>query len=113
MMVTITWNPLGCHLLDALPKGNTLMPSTTVIIFSLIFFRSARSLMGRDPLFMLTAQDRTPSENAELFAKKVGSASSCTHRTHLISHRPISFSSDTSNIVCRESFFHYVKNYLQ
>jgi hypothetical protein len=23
MMVTIAWNPLGFHLLDALPKGNT------------------------------------------------------------------------------------------
>jgi hypothetical protein len=23
MMVTIAWNPLGFHLLDAFPKGNT------------------------------------------------------------------------------------------
>jgi hypothetical protein len=31
----------------------------------------------------------------------------------LISHDPTSFSSDISNIVCRESLFHHVKNYLQ
>jgi hypothetical protein len=50
---------------------------------------------------------------AQLFAKKTGSASPYTHRTHLISHHPTSFSSDILNIVCRESFFHHVKNYLQ
>jgi hypothetical protein len=62
---------------------------------------------------MLTTQDPTPPENAEPFAKKIGSASPYTHRTHLISHHPIYFSSDRLNIVCRESLFHHVKNYLQ
>jgi hypothetical protein len=62
---------------------------------------------------MLTTQDSTPPENAELFAKKISSASPSTHRTHLISHHPTSFSSDISNIVRRESLFHQVKNYLQ
>jgi hypothetical protein len=47
------------------------------------------------------------------FAKKIGSASPDTHRTHLISHYPTSFSSDISNNVCRESLFHHVKSYLQ
>jgi hypothetical protein len=82
-------------------------------IFSQNFFRSARKLMGGDLLFMLTAQDRIPPENAELFAKKIGSASPPTHHTHLMSHHPTSFSSDISTIVCRESPFHHVKNYLQ
>jgi hypothetical protein len=62
---------------------------------------------------MLTTQDPTPPENAEFFAKRIGSASPHTHRTHLISHHPTSFSLDISTIVCGESFFHHVKNYLQ
>jgi hypothetical protein len=53
---------------------------------------------------MLTTQDHTPPENAELIAKKIGFASPYTHRTHLTSHHSTSFSSDISNIVCRESF---------
>jgi hypothetical protein len=69
--------------------------------------------MGGDSLFMLTTQDPTPPENAEIFAKKIGSASPYTGRTDLISHHPTSFSSDISNIVCRESVFHHVKNYMQ
>jgi hypothetical protein len=113
MMVTIAWNPLKFHLLDALPKGTYLMPSTARLIFSQNFFRSARRLMGGDSPFMLTAQDPTAPENPGRFAKKIGSASVYTHRTYLISHRPTSFSSDISNIVCRESLFHHVKNYLQ
>jgi hypothetical protein len=62
---------------------------------------------------MLTTDDRILPENTELFAKKIGSASPNTDRAHLISHHPISFSSDMSNIVFRESLFHHVKNYLQ
>jgi hypothetical protein len=53
-----------------------------------------------------------PPENAELFAKKIGSASPYTHRTHLTSPHPTPFSSDISNILRRESLFHHVKNYL-
>jgi hypothetical protein len=62
---------------------------------------------------MLTTQDPIPPENVELCAKKIGSASSYAHRADLISHHPTSFSSDISNIVCRKSLFHHVKNYLQ
>jgi hypothetical protein len=69
--------------------------------------------MGGESLFMLTMQDRIPPENAELFTEKTGSASLYTHRTHLISHHPTSFSSNISNVVCRESLFHHMKNYLQ
>jgi hypothetical protein len=112
MMVTIAWNPLGFQL-DTLPKGTDLMPSTIVLIFSQNFFCSARRLMGGNSLFMLTTQDRTPPEKAPVFTKKIGSASPYTHRTHLPSHHLTSFSSDISNIVCRESLFHHMKNYLQ
>jgi hypothetical protein len=90
-------------------KATHLMPSTTVLIFSQNFFHSARSLVGGDSLFMLAAQDLTPPEDAKLFAKKI--ASPYTHRTHLISHHQTFFSSEMSNFICRESFFHHVKNY--
>jgi hypothetical protein len=69
--------------------------------------------MGGDSSFMLTTQDRTPAENPEIFARKIGPASPYTHRTHLIPHCLTSFSSDILNVVCRESFFHHVKNYLR
>jgi hypothetical protein len=101
MMVTIAWNPLGFHLLDALPKKIHLMLSITVLIFSQNFFRSARRLMGRDSLFMRTTQDHTPPENAEPFAEKISSASPYTHHIHLILHHPTSFSSDRLNILYR------------
>jgi hypothetical protein len=84
-----------------------------MLIFSQNFFRSARRLMGGDWLFMLTTQDPTPPENAEPFAKKIGSASPYPHCTHLISHYATSFSLDILTIVCRESLFHHVKNYLR
>jgi hypothetical protein len=58
-------------------------------------------------------KDLTPPENAELFAKKIGSASPYTHSAHFISRHPTSFSSDISNLVCLESLFHHVKNCLQ
>jgi hypothetical protein len=69
--------------------------------------------MAGESSFMLTTQDRTPHENTEPFAKKIGSASPFAHRPHLISHHPTSFSSDISNIVFRESLFHHAKTYFQ
>jgi hypothetical protein len=69
--------------------------------------------MEGDSLFVLTTQEPIPPENGELFAKKIGSASPHTHRTHLMSQPPTSFSSDISNIFCRESLFHHVENYLE
>jgi hypothetical protein len=68
--------------------------------------------MGGDSLFMLITQDPTPPENTERFAKKIGPVSPYTDRIHLISHHPTSFPLGISNIVCRESLFHHVKNYL-
>jgi hypothetical protein len=43
----------------------------TVLMFLQNFFRSARRLMGEDSLFMLTTQDPTPPENAELLQRKL------------------------------------------
>jgi hypothetical protein len=113
MTVAIAWNPLGFHLFDALPKGNTFNAEyyRGNITIELLPFRP--HVDGRDSLFMLTKQDLTPPENVELFAKTVGSASPYTHHIHMLSHRPTSFSSEISNIVCRESHFHHVKNDMQ
>jgi hypothetical protein len=113
MTVTIAWNPLGFHLLDAVPKGDTYHAEYCRVDILIELLPLARRLMGGDSLFMLTTQDPTPPENAKPSAKKIGSASPCTHCTHLISHHPTSFSLDISNSVCRESLFHRVKNYLQ
>jgi hypothetical protein len=110
MMVTIARNPLGFHLLDTLLKSNTFNAEYyhVNIVTKLLPLRP--QVDGRR--FVIHA-DRTPPEHTERFAKKIGSAWPYTHRTHLISHHPTSFSSDMSNIVCRESLFHQVKNYLQ
>jgi hypothetical protein len=105
MMMVIAWNPLGFHLLDALPKATHVMTSIAGLIFSQNFFRRTRRLMGGDSLFMLRTQNRIPPENAELFAKIIDSASPYTHRTHLILQHPTSFSSNISNVVFRESLF--------
>jgi hypothetical protein len=48
MMLTIGWNPLGFHVLNSLPKGRTLRPSTIAIIFSQHSFRSAHRSMAED-----------------------------------------------------------------
>jgi hypothetical protein len=90
MMVTIAWNPLGFLYSTRFQKATHSMPSTTVSIFSQNFFRFAWRLMG-DSLFILTTQDRTPPENAQLFAKKIGSTSLYTYHTDLISHHPTFF----------------------
>jgi hypothetical protein len=74
MIVIIAWNPLRCHLLDALPQGNTFNTEYDRVDILTELLPLRRSLMG-DSLFMLTAQDSTPPENAELFAKKIDSVS--------------------------------------
>jgi hypothetical protein len=43
-------------------------------------------------------QDPALLENVGLFTKKIGSASPYTHSTQLISHHPISFSSDIQGV---------------
>jgi hypothetical protein len=113
MVATIAWNPLGFHLLEALPKGSTFNTDYDCVNILTELLPLRRRLMGGDSLFMVTTQDLTPPENAELYAKTIGSASPYTHRTHQFSHHPTSLSSDISNITCRESPFHHVKNCLQ
>jgi hypothetical protein len=46
MMVTIAWNPLGFHLLDALPKSNTFNAEYYNVNLLTELLRSARRLIG-------------------------------------------------------------------
>jgi hypothetical protein len=112
-MVTIAWNPLEFHLLAALPKGNTCnAESYRVNIFTELL--PLRQLVDGRGLIIHADNTRPHTrENAELFANKIGLASTWTHCTQLISYHPISFSSDILNIVCRELLFQHVKNYLR
>jgi hypothetical protein len=113
MMVAIAWNPLEFHLLDALPEGNT---------FSAEYYRVpilAELLPLRPQVdarrFVIYVDNTRPhtARKCRAFAKRIGSALPYTHRIHLISHHPTSFSLAISNIVCRELLFYHVKNYLQ
>jgi hypothetical protein len=113
MMVTIAWNPLVFHLLDALPKGNTFNAeySPVNILTELLPLRP--HVDGRR--LVIHADNARPhtARKGQAFAKKIGSASPYTYRAHLISHHPTSFSWEISNLVCRESLFYHAKNDLQ
>jgi hypothetical protein len=113
MMVTIAESPLGLHVLDALPKGNTF--NTEYYCVNIITELRPLRPQGDGRRLVIHADNVTPHTTRKYpaFAKKVGSTSPYTHHTHLISHHRISFSSDISTILCRESFFHRLKNYLQ
>jgi hypothetical protein len=54
MMVTIAWNPLRFHLLEAISKGNTFNAEYYPAHVLTELLCSARRLMGGDSLFMLT-----------------------------------------------------------
>jgi hypothetical protein len=112
-MMANAWNPLGFHFLDARPKDNTLNAaySRVTILSELLPLRPP--IGGRRLVIHADKARPRTAGKYRAFAKKIGSALPYTHRTHLISEHPISFSSDISNIVCRESFFNLVKNYLQ
>jgi hypothetical protein len=89
------------------------MASISVGIFSRRCFRRARVSMGENSLFMQTMLDPTQLESVENFVSKTDCGSPYTNRTRLISHHPISFSSDMSSTVEREWCFHRRKIYLQ
>jgi hypothetical protein len=68
--------------------------------------------MGGDWLFMLTKQDPTPPENAELFVMKTGSASGTPPYSHYLTPYNF-FLFGHIKIVGKESLSRHVKNYLQ
>jgi hypothetical protein len=113
MIGTIGWNPLGFHLLDALPKGNTLN-TEYCHVKDFTELLPLRMHVDRERLVIhVDNANPTPSQRAKRFPKKICSASPYTHRTHLILYRPSFFFSGISNIVCMESLFHHMKRYLQ
>jgi hypothetical protein len=112
-MVTIAWNPLGFHILGTLSKGNRFNVEDYRVHIHTELLPLHPHIDERR--LVIHADNARPhvARKCRAFEKKIGSASPYTYRTHLISHHLASFSSDISNIVCRELLFHHVKNYLQ
>jgi hypothetical protein len=113
MMVTIAWNPLGFHLLDALSKGNTSNAEYYRLTILIEHFPLRPQVDGRGLIIYADNARPHTARKYRAFVKKIGSASPYAHHTQRISHNPTSFPSDTSKIVCRESLVHHVRNYLQ
>jgi hypothetical protein len=112
-MVTIAWNPLGFHLLGALPKGNTFNTEYYHVNILTELLPLCLQVDGRRLIIYADNVKPHTARKYRVFGKKIGCTSPYTNHTHLISHHRTSFSSKISNIVCRESLFHHVKNYLQ
>jgi hypothetical protein len=87
-MLTIVLNGTGEYKAVMVPASRTMnntyfMEYVLGLLTKVCYSASGKShqrrmvvlLMGGDSLFMLTTQDRTPPENAELFAKKIGPTS--------------------------------------
>jgi hypothetical protein len=104
VIVTIAWNPLGFHLLDAIPKGNT--PNAEYYRVNLLKELLPLRSQADGRIRVVHAGNARPDTARKYrdFAKKIGSAWQYTHRTQLISHHPSSFFSDISSIVCRNPF---------
>jgi hypothetical protein len=77
MMVTITWNPLEFHLLDALPKGNTFNAEYYRVNILREFLPLGPHIDGGPSLFMLTTQNRTLPKIPNVLQRK----SAPPHRT--------------------------------
>jgi hypothetical protein len=110
MIVTIAWNPLGFHFLNALPKGNTFNAEYYRVNILTKVVPLRRQIDGRR--LVIHADNARPhtARKCRPLCEEKRPASPYTHRPHLISHHPTSFSSDISNIVCGESLFHHVRN---
>jgi hypothetical protein len=102
IMVVIARSPLGFHLLDALPKGSTCNAEgyRANILTELLPLRP----QGDGRRVAIHADNARPdtARKYQTFCKKIRSSSPYIHRTHLILHHPTSFSSDMSNVACRE-----------
>jgi hypothetical protein len=100
-------------LLDALPKVGT---------FNARYYRDtvlAKLIPLRPQVdgskLVIDADNARPTQlnSAELFVSKTSCGSPHTLSGRLVSHHPTSFSSDMSNIVCRELLFYHKKSYMQ
>jgi hypothetical protein len=72
MMLTIRWNLLRLHVLNAWSKSRPLMSSAIIIIVSEHCFRFARILMGKNLLFIERTRSGTELKLAELSEMKIG-----------------------------------------
>jgi histone-lysine N-methyltransferase SETMAR len=112
-MATIVWNPLGFHLLEALPKSNTFNTAyyRDNVLTELIPLRP--QVDGRR--LVIHADNARPQTTRKYRAF-------CEENCPRLAVHPLYspdlapsdfFFSDVSNIVCRQALFHHVKNYLQ
>jgi hypothetical protein len=109
MIVTITWNQLGFHFLDCLPKGRTFNGERyRDNIFSPLLLPRPQA-DGRK--LMIHADNTIPARlaNAQLSVPKIPYNSPRISRIHLISHSLTAFSSGMSSTACRERFLGHAK----
>jgi hypothetical protein len=110
-MVTMASNPLGFHLLNALPKGSSFAGEyyRNNILAASSGWDQHRGAV--DSVFMPTMRASTLLENVRICLAKSVCASSPTHPTPLILHHPISSYSDMSSTVWPERPLHHAASY--
>jgi hypothetical protein len=113
IMVTISWNALGFHLVDFFQRTGGLMQNTIVTISSRNSSGFAHRLAREISFFMQTMQALTLLKNIALFVPKMDCGSPHTRHTRPISRPQTSSSSIMLGIACKESELHHVRNYLQ
>jgi transposase len=113
MMVTSAWNPMGLHSLDAVPKDNTFNVEDYRINILTEFLPVRPHVDGRRLVIHAGNARAHTARKYQAF---------CEENRLRLAVRPAYspdlapsdfFSSDRSNIVCRESLSNYVKSYLQ
>jgi hypothetical protein len=111
--VTIAWNALGFHLVEALPKGRRFNAEYYCdnILTELILLRP----QAGERNLIIHADNARPhtAQNCRTFVSKMGCGSPHTSHTRPISRRQTSSSSVMLKIAGKESYLHHVRNYLQ
>jgi hypothetical protein len=74
-MVAIAWNPLGFHLLDALPKGNTLNAEYYRVHIRTELLPFCPQVDERRLIIHADNAEPHTAGKCRAFAKKIGSAS--------------------------------------
>jgi hypothetical protein len=113
IIVTIAWNALGFHLVQALPKG-TRFNAEYYRDNILTEFIQLRPQAGERNL-VIHADNANPhtAQKYRTFRAKSRCGSPHARDTRPISRFRISSSSAMRRIACKESYLHRVRNYLQ
>jgi hypothetical protein len=113
IMVTIAWNAVGFHLVEALPTGRRFNAEYYPDNILTELIRLSHRLARETSLFMQALQALTLHLNVALFVPKMGCGWPHTRPTRPISRRQTSSASVILKIACKESYLHHVRNYLQ